>query len=128
MLWIKIPIYGHLPTFLQPSYQINQFTSCFNTTRRIVCHLKLHYSDNLHICITCDQLTVQCDNCGPVTVFEMLSLVNKSVKDPSVLRRLQFASVFLKREFPKYADILMSFALKGKENRNPLNSEQAKRI
>ena len=58
----------------------------------------------------------------------MFTLVSKSVKDASVLRRLQFAASFLPKDTPKYGEALTSFALRGKEDRNSLNPEQAIQI
>lgn len=55
----------------------------------------------------------------------MFVLVTKSVKDASVLRKMQFAAVFLPKEIPNYGDLLTSFALKGKEDRNSLDPGQA---
>ena len=58
----------------------------------------------------------------------MFALVSKSVKDTSVLRRLQFAAAFLPKDIPKYGEAITSFALTGKEDRNSLNPAQAVQI
>lgn len=55
----------------------------------------------------------------------MLSLASKSVKDASVLRRLQFAASFYPKDLPNYSENIIAFALKGKEDRNSLNPDQA---
>ena len=58
----------------------------------------------------------------------MFTLVSKSVKDVSVLRRLQFAAAFLPQDFPNYGEAITSFALTGREDRNSLNPAQAIQI
>lgn len=55
----------------------------------------------------------------------MLSLLSKSVKDASVLRRLEFAANFYPRYMPNYCENLVSFSLKGKEDKNSLTSDTA---
>lgn len=55
----------------------------------------------------------------------MLSLVSQSVKDASVLRRLEFAATYLPHDMPDYADYVIAFALKNNEARNYLTPQQA---
>lgn len=54
----------------------------------------------------------------------MLSLLSQSVKDASVLRRLEFAAAYLPQDMPSYSECVAAFALKGKEDRNSLNPDQ----
>lgn len=55
----------------------------------------------------------------------MLSLVSKSIKDASVLRRFEFAAGYLPKDMPGYLDHVIAFTLKGKEDKNILDHEQA---
>lgn len=55
----------------------------------------------------------------------MLSLATKSIKDASVLRRLEFAATYFPQDMPNYSENVAAFALKGKEDRNSLDPEQA---
>lgn len=55
----------------------------------------------------------------------MFSLLSHSIKDASVLRRLQFAARFYPKDMPNYSEHLALFSLKGKEGRNTLSPEQA---
>jgi hypothetical protein len=56
----------------------------------------------------------------------MLSLASQSIKDASVLRRLEFAAGFLQQDMPNYYEHVLAFALKGKEDRNAINPDQAR--
>ncbi len=58
----------------------------------------------------------------------MLSMLSKSIKDASVLRRLEFAAGFYPRSMPHYWETVASFSLKTKEERNTLTSEQARQF
>lgn len=56
---------------------------------------------------------------------DMLSQASKLMKDASVLRRLEFAAGFYSPDMPNYSDYILAFAVKGKEDRNCLDPEQA---
>lgn len=55
----------------------------------------------------------------------MLSLLGASVKDISVIRRLELAARFFPRTMPNYWDIVASFSVDSKEHRNSMTSEDA---
>ena len=55
----------------------------------------------------------------------MFPLLSQSIKDASVLRRLEFAANFLPNTMPNYSDCLASFSLKGKEDTSTLTPQQA---
>ena len=55
----------------------------------------------------------------------MFSVVSQSIKDASVLRRLQFAGNFLPRDMPAYSEILAAFSVDKNEKRNSLSPEKA---
>ena len=56
----------------------------------------------------------------------MFSLLSQSIKDLSVLRRLEFAARFYPRSMPNFSDRLASFSLLTREGRNSLTAEQAR--
>ena len=58
----------------------------------------------------------------------MLSLLNGTVKDPSVFRRLEFAATFYPKSMPKYWERLAPFSVKGGEGINSISPEQTQQI
>lgn len=58
----------------------------------------------------------------------MFSSLYKSVRDASVIRRLQFAANFYPRSMPKYWENVASFSIKTRGETNELNPEQARQI
>lgn len=66
-----------------------------------------------------------CTVSSSIEIIKMLSLVSKTIRDASVLRRLEFAAGYFPQDMPGYIDQIMTFALKGREDRNTLSPEQA---
>lgn len=58
----------------------------------------------------------------------MLSVLCKTIKDASVVRRLEFAASFYPRSMPSYWERVASFSLKTKEDRNSLAPDQARQF
>lgn len=58
----------------------------------------------------------------------MFSILSKSLKDASVLRRLEFAARFYPRGMHYYSESVVSFSVKAKRERNNLTVEQADSI
>lgn len=58
-------------------------------------------------------------------VLMMLSLLSQSIKDLSVVRRLEFAARFYPRSMPNFANSLASFSLRNGDTRNSVTAEQA---
>ena len=58
----------------------------------------------------------------------MFSSLYKSVRDASVIRRLEFASNFYPKSMPKYWEHLASFSIKTRGDGNEMNPEQARQI
>lgn len=56
------------------------------------------------------------------------SLLSQSIKDASVLRRLEFAASFYPKSMPKYWENLVLFSTKDKEDRNSITPELAHQI
>ena len=57
----------------------------------------------------------------------MFALLSHSIKDPSVLRRLEFAATFYPKSMPNYWESLSNFCLKGaKPDKNSLTASQVK--
>lgn len=58
----------------------------------------------------------------------MLSKLSTHIKDPSVLRRAEFAATFYPRSMPSFWNHLASFSLMNKEHRNSLTVEEARQF
>ena len=58
----------------------------------------------------------------------MFSSLYKSIKDASVIRRLEFAANFYPPSMPKYWENIAMFSVKTREDRNEVNPEQARQI
>lgn len=58
----------------------------------------------------------------------MLSVLCKTIKDASVVRRLEYAASFYPRSMPSYWERVASFSLKTKEDRNTLAPDQARQF
>ena len=58
-------------------------------------------------------------------LLAMLGAISKYISDVSVLRRLLFAAVHLPQDLPNIWGVAIEFAVKGKESRNAINSQQA---
>lgn len=58
----------------------------------------------------------------------MLNTLCKSIRDASVLRRLEFAAKFYPRSMPKYWEYIALFSVAARENTNVLDPEQARQI
>ena len=56
----------------------------------------------------------------------MLSKLSIHIKDPSVLRRAEFAATFYPRSMPSFWSHLASFSLMQREHRNSLTIEEAR--
>lgn len=69
-----------------------------------------------------NKVRIMCFNWETVIMF---SVVASSIKDVSVLRRLEFAGSFLPRGMPAYPETLAAFSVTKNESRNSLTPEQA---
>ena len=58
----------------------------------------------------------------------MFSLLGQTIKDASVLQRLEFAACFYPKSMTRYWEYLATFSVKDKEHRNSVTADLAQQI
>lgn len=82
--------------------------------------------------IRCEHMVNSLITCScPVSFAQELAMLSKlstHIKDPSVLRRAEFAATFYPRSMPFFWNHLASFSLMKREHRNSFTTEEARQF
>ena len=82
--------------------------------------------------IRCEHMVNSLITCScPVSFAQELAMLSKlstHIKDPSVLRRAEFAATFYPRSMPFFWNHLVSFSLMKREHRNSFTTEEARQF